>query len=161
VSPGQVSTAVVDFGAIKSSAGGAAGELVVEELPAEAKAAGWSVDPVKLSVPAGEKRPLTVRFTAPAAPDLAGTPLGALGQLQVPVQQVLRLGLVMKGGCTAMPGAPAVVPVAADGSRRLTLVCSCVLAPVEAGGPEAAGASAAAAGSAGSAAGPAAAAGQK
>jgi hypothetical protein len=161
VNPGQVSSAVVDFGAIRSSAGGAAGELVVEDLSPEAKAAGWSVDPLKLSVPAEEKRPLTVRFTAPAASELAGTPLGALGQLQVPVQQVLRLGLVMKGGCPAMLGAPAAVPAAADGSRRLCLVCSCVLAPVEQGGAAAA-APAGGPGSVGSAAGPAvAAAGKK
>jgi hypothetical protein len=132
VGPGQASTAVVEFGSVKSSVGGAAGELVVEELPAEAKEAGWSVDPVKVSVPAGEKRPLTIRFTAPAAAKLIGTALGALGQMQLPVQQTVKLSVVMKGGCQAMAGAPAAVAVAADGTRRMSLVCSCILAPAQA-----------------------------
>mgnify|MGYP001807452743 CR=1 FL=1 len=132
VGPGQCSTATVEFGAIKSSAGGAAGELLVEELSAEAKEAGWSVDPVKVSVPAGEKRPLLVRFTAPAGAKLAGTALGALGQMQVSVQQSVRVSVIMKGGCQAMQGAPAAVTVAADGSRRMSLVCLCVLSPAQA-----------------------------
>jgi hypothetical protein len=131
VGPGQCSTATVEFGAIKSSAGGAAGELIVEELSAEAKEAGWSVDPVKVSVPAGEKRPLLVRYTAPAAAKLAGTALGALGQMQVYVQQSVRVSVIMKGGCQAMQGAPVAVAVAADGSRCMSLVCSCVLAPAQ------------------------------
>lgn len=124
VSAGQVSSVTVDFGSIKSSAGGAAGELVVEELPPEAKEAGWSVDPVKVSAPAGEKRPLTVRFGAPAATKLGGTALGALGQLQLAVQQTVRLGVIMKGGCQGPTAA-----VAAHGTRHMTLVCSCMLAP--------------------------------
>jgi len=132
VSPGQVSTATVEFGAVKSSAGGAAGELVVEDLPAEAKEAGWSVDAVKVSTPVGERRPLTIRYTAPAAAKLAGTAVAALGQLQVPLQQVLKLNVIIKGGCQPMPGAGApIVGIAADGSRRLSLVCSCVLDPVQ------------------------------
>lgn len=132
VSAGQVSSVTVDFGSIKSSAGGAAGELVVEELPPEANEAGWSVDPVKVSAPAGEKRPLTVRFSAPAAAKLGGTALGALGQLQLAVQQTVRLGVVMKGGCQGPTAA-----VAADGTRRMTLVCSCMLAPAPAQAAEA------------------------
>lgn len=138
VSPGQASTATVEFGAVKSGAGGAAGELVVEDLPAEAKEAGWSVDAVKVSTPVGERRPLTIRYTAPAAAKLAGTAVAALGQLQVPVQQVLKLNVIMKGGCQPMPGAGApAVGIAADGSRRLSLVCSCVLDPVQLEGSQA------------------------
>jgi hypothetical protein len=104
----------------------------VEELPAVAKEAGWTVDPAKVSVPAGEKRPLTIRFTAPGAAKLSGTALGALGQMQLPVQQMVKLSVVMKGGCRAMAGAPAAVAVAADGTRRMSLFCCCTLAPAQA-----------------------------
>jgi hypothetical protein len=138
VAPGQSSCISVGFGAIKpSSSGAAAGEVLLDELPLAAREAGWSVEPPapsKVAVPLGERRPLVIRFTAPPAAKLEGTALGALARLHLPVEQVLRLGCTLKGGCQPMgpvgaAAAAAVLPPAPDGSRRVTLVCTAVLAP--------------------------------
>jgi hypothetical protein len=130
VSPGQASSAVIEFGAVKASTGAAAGELVVEELPAAAKEAGWSVDSLKLSVPAGEKRPLVVRFTAPPLAKLQGSSQGALAEAGLPSEQQLTLNCSMKGGCQAVPGAAGAgaVAVGSDGMRRVKVVCRCTVA---------------------------------
>jgi hypothetical protein len=127
VSPGQATSATIEFGAVKASTGAAAGELVIEELPAAAKDAGWSVDSLKLSVPAGEKRPLVVRFTAPPLAKLQGTSQGALAEAGLPSEQQLMLNCSMKGGCQAVPGAAGagVVAVGSDGVRRVKVVCRC------------------------------------
>jgi hypothetical protein len=130
VAPGQAASATIEFGAIKASAGAAAGELVAEDLPAAAKDAGWSVDSLKLSVPAGEKRPLVVRFTAPTLAKCQGSSQGALAEMGMPSEQVLTLNCSMKGGCQAMPGAAGsgAVAVGSDGVRRVKVVCRCVVA---------------------------------
>eukprot|EP00775_Hariotina_reticulata_P005135 gene5135-5375_t len=103
---GQASSCTLQFGVIKSGVKGAAGELVMDELPVALKEAGWSVEPQKLSTPAGEKRPFVIRFTAPTAAKLQGTPAGALLELGLPVQQTLQLGCTLKGGCQPGPASP-------------------------------------------------------
>jgi hypothetical protein len=41
--------------------GGAAGEFILEELPAAARAAGWSVTPQRVALAAGDKKPVTFK----------------------------------------------------------------------------------------------------
>jgi hypothetical protein len=131
VAPGQTSCCTLQFGTIKSGVKSAAGELVLDELPAAFREAGWSVEPQKLSTPAGEKRPFVIRFTAPSAAKLQCTPAGALLGLGLPVQQTVQLGCTLKGGGQPGPGAGStgMVPAstAADGSRRMTIICSCTI----------------------------------
>ena len=53
---------VLQVGSLKSSAlGGASGEFLLDELPKAAKAAGWSVEPQRVPLSAGDKKPVTVR----------------------------------------------------------------------------------------------------
>ena len=43
------------------SSGAAPGELALEDLPAAAVAAGWSVDPLKVPLTAGDKKQVTFK----------------------------------------------------------------------------------------------------
>ena len=51
---GASCSAVLEVGSLKSALGGSAAELQLEELPAEARLAGWAVSATKLSVTPGE-----------------------------------------------------------------------------------------------------------
>ncbi|KIY99717.1 hypothetical protein MNEG_8241, partial [Monoraphidium neglectum] len=144
VAPGQASVAAMEFGSIKGSGGsGAPAEVVWEELPAAAKAAGWSVvEPLKQSAPPGERRAVTVRFAppaaaapVPAAPAGAGAPavggggagVGALLGLPEAVECMLRCTL--RGGLPAAGSVECAAGSAEGDVRRLEVRCVCVVAP--------------------------------
>lgn len=150
VAPGQTTSVTLEFGAAKSSTGGLPGELTIDDLPAAAKEAGWSIDSLKVAAPAGERKPFVVRYTAPSFEKLkvlqlasaaagSNVPLsagqistqGAFAELGLPLEQMVKLSCAMKGGCLPVPGslAAAAAPVVgSDGLRRLTVSCKCVVA---------------------------------
>eukprot|EP00877_Chromochloris_zofingiensis_P005675 jgi/Chrzof1/15108/Cz09g27130.t1 len=137
---GQTSTATLDVGSIKSAFGGANGEVIFDELTPSAREAGWAVDPIKQAVTAGEKKVVTIRYTAPAKP----SPSSA-GSLGLPEWVQIRLACSLKGGVPA--------PQTPDGMRRLVLLVQCLLAPGPAPGSATAGQQPEGAGVAGATAG--------
>ncbi len=115
---GEVATATIEVGSLKSAAaGGAAGEFVLDELPLSAKEAGWSVEPGRLPLAVGEKKPVQVRYAAPAA---ATAGLAAYFGHEERIE--LTLGALLKGGLPAPPTSE---------GRRLSLVFRALLRPSE------------------------------
>jgi hypothetical protein len=52
----------VQVGSLKSASFGTApGELIIEELPQAARTAGWSIDPLRLQLGAGDRKQVTVK----------------------------------------------------------------------------------------------------
>lgn len=129
VAVGQASSALMEVGSIKSSSGtGAPVEVLLEDMPAALKAAGWSiVEPLKQVVPLGEKRTVSVKFTPPAASASGGNSVGAL--LGLPETAECSLHISLKGGLPAA-GTMECAAGGADGEpRRVDVRCSCVMAP--------------------------------
>ena len=115
---GEVATASFEAGSLKSLAvGGAAGELTIDDLPAAAKEAGWSIDPTKLPLAVGDKKAVQVRYTSPAA--ATARMAGYLGHAE---RVELRLGATLKGGLPAPPTAE---------GRRVVLVLRVLLRPCQ------------------------------
>ncbi|MEW5303719.1 MAG: hypothetical protein WDW36_006383 [Sanguina aurantia] len=106
----------LEVGNLKSQGlGGAAGEVVFDELPAAAKEAGWVLDPVRQSLLPGEKKPITLRYTAPAVAHA-----GMAAYFGHPEHVSVTLGALLKGGLPAPPS---------PGGRRVTLVARVLLLP--------------------------------
>lgn len=96
---GEVASTSFEAGSVKSTAvGGAAGELVIDDLPAAAKEAGWMIDPMKLPLAIGDKKAIQVRFTSPAE---AHAGIAAYFGHKERIE--LRLGATLKGGLPAPP----------------------------------------------------------
>lgn len=56
---------VFEVGSLKSGAyGGSSGEFILDDLPQAAKDAGWSIDPSRVALAAGDKKPVTVTWEA-------------------------------------------------------------------------------------------------
>ncbi|GIL67303.1 hypothetical protein Vafri_20688, partial [Volvox africanus] len=123
---GETAKASFEVGSLKSTANGSApGEVVLQELPAEAREAGWAVaDPpapsgggaVKVPLAAGELRSITLSYTAPRQPH-AGM-VAAYGHAEF---RTLRLQCTLRGGLAAISGGPE--------GRSLTIVAKCKLMP--------------------------------
>lgn len=57
----ETATASFEVGSLKSTTlGGAAGEVVLDDIPSTAKEAGWSIDPTRIPLAIGEKKPVQV-----------------------------------------------------------------------------------------------------
>ncbi|KAL6756551.1 hypothetical protein V8C86DRAFT_68985 [Haematococcus lacustris] len=113
---GETSTSVLEVGSLRSTAFNAApGEVVLDELPAAAQAAGWSVATGRLALAAGEKKAISVRFSAPYEPHA-----GMAAALGFAESMELRLTATLKGGAPA--------PDTAEG-RRVVVVCRVQLMP--------------------------------
>ena len=118
---GQTATATFDAGCLKSSLGGSNGELVIDDLPASAKEAGWSVDPLKLPLVVGDRKTVTVKYSAPKQ---AHAGMAAyLGHTEF---VELTLGGWLKGGTPAPPSAE---------GRRVSLKLRCQVLPTPAPAP--------------------------
>ncbi|GLI70333.1 hypothetical protein VaNZ11_015289 [Volvox africanus] len=123
---GETAKASFEVGSLKSTANGSApGEVLLQELPAEAREAGWAVaDPpapsgggaVKVPLAAGELRSITLSYTAPRQPH-AGM-VAAYGHAEF---RTLRLQCTLRGGLVAISGGPE--------GRSLTIVAKCKLMP--------------------------------
>ncbi|GIL93003.1 hypothetical protein Vretifemale_20446 [Volvox reticuliferus] len=123
---GETAKASFEVGSLKSTVNGSApGEVVLQELPAEAREAGWAVaDPpapsgggaAKVPLTAGELRSITLSYTAPRQPH-AGM-VATYGHAEF---RTLRLQCTLRGGLAALSGGP-------DG-RSVTIVAKCKLMP--------------------------------
>lgn len=129
--PGHNVTCTLDLGSLKSGIAGlgAPAELVLDELPVTSKEAGWGVEVVggttsKLSVNAGEKKSVKVKFMVPPSPVMLS--LLALGSPEV---VELRIGGTLKGG---MPAVGAGAGANTTGAR-ISLRVQCLLLPASAG----------------------------
>ena len=128
-------------GASASAGAAAAGEAVVSELPAAAKAAGWSVaEPLRQALPPGERRTLTVRFQPPPSGPHASSAAAALG---VPQTARLVLRVLLRGGLPAAGSAVAdccwgVGEATAEG-RWVEVLCTCVVVGAAAASSSSAG----------------------
>ena len=72
------------MGSLKSSKfGGSTAEVAFEDLSAQAKAAGWKLDPLKLGATAGEAKPLMVSLAVGANCSGNGGIVGGLGHSDV------------------------------------------------------------------------------
>ena len=121
IRPGETAVASFEVGNVKTgSIAAAAGEVLLEELSPAAKAAGWSMEPPggKITVAAGEKKLVTVKFTAPA--EVAESRVAALG---LPDREEVVIGCVVKGGALAVLGSRAALAMAADGTRHVLVRC--------------------------------------
>lgn len=114
VAPGSTATAQMFLGSLKSKLGGSNSEVVFDELSAKVKEAGWTVEPMKLSVAAGDKKPLTVKYTAPRS-----TQLMAYTGLDLVEYVEMTLSGTLKGG------APSLGP----SGRRVAITCRCLVDP--------------------------------
>jgi len=96
---GESATTSFEAGSLKSSAvGGAAGELVIDDLPDVAKESGWYIDHSKLPLAAGDKKAIQVRYTSPSKAQA-----GMAAYLGHEEWIELRLGATLKGGLPAPP----------------------------------------------------------
>eukprot|EP00955_Chlamydomonas_euryale_P007529 79807-Chlamydomonas_euryale.AAC.3 len=115
---GEAATTSFEVGSLKSAAvGGAAGELIIEELPAAARAAGWAVDPTKLPLPVGDKKAVTVTYVAPRE-----VHAGIAAYFGHEEYMECTLKMALKGGLPAPPSAE---------GRRLSLLLRVLLRPGE------------------------------
>ena len=113
---GEVATTRFEAGSVKSSTfGGAAGELIVDDLPAAAKEAGWSLDPNKMPLAVGDKKAVQVRYTSPSQAHA-----GMAAYFGHEEWAELRLGATLKGGLPAPP---------TPEGRRVMLVFRVLLRP--------------------------------
>jgi hypothetical protein len=122
IGPGDTAVACFEVGNVKTGSSAAAtGEVVLEELSPAARAAGWSMEPSggKFTVAVGEKKVVTVKFTAPADV-MAGSSVAALG---LPGREEVVVRCVVKGGAAAVLGSKAALAVAVDGTRQLLVRC--------------------------------------
>ncbi len=123
VYPGESATASFDVGNLKSTEqGGAPAEVTVSELPPEAREAGWAVEGLaaggKLPLAAGERKPLTVSYTASRVPHPGM--VAAYGHAEY---RTVRITCVLKGGLTAFGGGPE--------GRAVVVLARCRLLPGE------------------------------
>ena len=96
---GESAMTIFEAGSLKSSAvGGAAGELIIDDLPVVAKEAGWTIEPTKLPLAAGDKKAVQVRYTSPSE-----VHAGMAAYLGHEEWIELRLGASLKGGLPAPP----------------------------------------------------------
>lgn len=121
VYPGESATASFDVGNLKSTEqGGAPAEVTVAELPPEARDAGWAVEGLagggKLPLAAGERKPLTVTYTAPRVPHPGM--VAAYGHAEY---RTIRIMCVLKGGLMAFGGGPE--------GRAVVVLARCRLLP--------------------------------
>ncbi len=90
--------------------------MTLDELPASAKEAGWSIDPLKVPLALGDKKQITVQFTSPSAPHAGmAAYFGRSEYLQ------LQLGALLKGGLPA--------PAAGPEGQRVLLVFRVLMKP--------------------------------
>jgi hypothetical protein len=90
--------------------------VTLDELPASAKEAGWSIDPLKVPLALGDKKQITVQFTSPSAPHAGmAAYFGRSEYLQ------LQLGALLKGGLPA--------PAAGPEGQRVLLVFRVLMKP--------------------------------
>ncbi|DBA68488.1 TPA: Cilia- and flagella-associated protein 74 [Trebouxia sp. C0005] len=113
VSPGESVSVTLEVVSLKSKAGGSPVEFTLEPIPDSVSAAGFKVDSLKLAVPAGERKPLTITFSAPQQPK-PGSP-AALGLSE---EVTGTLTGTLKGG---------VPPPKTAAGRRIVLNLSCQL----------------------------------
>ncbi|DBA92223.1 hypothetical protein WJX77_001787 [Trebouxia sp. C0004] len=113
VSPGESVSVTLEVVSLKSRAGGSPVEFTLDPIPASVSAAGFKVDSLKLAVPAGERKSLTITFSAPQQPK-AGSP-AALGLSEEVIGTLMG---VLKGG---------VPPPKAAAGRRILLSLKCQL----------------------------------
>ena len=113
---GEVATTRFEAGSVKSAKfGGAAGDLIIDDLPAAAKEAGWSLDPNKVPLAAGDKKAVQVRYTSPSQ-----VHAGMAAYFGHEEWAELRLGATLKGGLPAPP---------TPEGRRVMLVFRVLLRP--------------------------------
>lgn len=116
---GETASHTITVGSIKNAitGAGAPGELVMDDLPAVAKELGWAIDPLKLPLGPGDKKPITFKYTAPkeAQPTMAA---------YHGMKEYVELSI----GCTLKGGLPA--PISADG-LKLMLRVRCLVEPAE------------------------------
>lgn len=99
---GETACLTLQVGSLKSVAfGGAPGEVTIEGLTPAATAAGWRIDNTKIAVTAGEKKTITVTYTAPSE-----VHAGMAGLFGLAEYVELKLSAVLKGGNPA-PATPA------------------------------------------------------
>jgi hypothetical protein len=88
----------LQVGSLKSGAGGSAVEMIFDPMSDLATLAGWRVEPMKISVNAGEVKPLNITLDLSNATSTVST--AASGQHEI-IEFILRG--VGKGGTPALP----------------------------------------------------------
>ncbi|DBA95272.1 TPA: Cilia- and flagella-associated protein 74 [Trebouxia sp. C0006] len=113
VSPGESVSVMLEVVSLKSKAGGSPVEFTLDPIPAAVLAAGFKVDSLKLAVPAGERKSLTITFSAPQQPKP-----GSLAALGLSEEVIGTLMGTLKGG---------VPPPKTAAGRRILLSLTCQL----------------------------------